>query len=85
MRFLSYNERLKRRGLKSLEERRIRGGDLIPMYKVKNGLEYIDWHTRPRSAPHTSKRAESQNRFRLERETFPAGSCNDFRNLNKTV
>ena len=93
MHFLSYEERLERWDLTTLEERRMRG-DLIQMYKVKNGLENIDWHTGPQPAPHTNTRAESHNCYRLERETFPAGSWNDFRHfvtvrheffLNRTV
>ena len=49
------------------------------MYKVHNELESIYWSTGPRAAPSTNTRAESQNCYRLERESFSARACNDFR------
>ena len=93
MRGLEYEDRLKKWGLTTLEERRKRG-DLIQMYKVHNELESIHWDTGPRSAPRTNTRADHQNCYRLERESFSSRSCNDFRHfvtvrheffLNRTV
>ena len=93
MKGLEYEERLKRWGLTTLEKRR-RRGDLIQMYKVHNELENICWSTGPCTAPHTNTRADSQNKYRLVRESFSARASNDFRHfvtvrheffLNRTV
>lgn len=46
LRGLSYNERMSRMSLTSLEIRRI-CGDLIQLYKVKNNLDLVAWHSPP--------------------------------------
>jgi len=46
-----YKERLSAVGLTTLEERRDRG-DLIQTYKLTKGLEQVDNHCIPKSAPH---------------------------------
>jgi len=82
MRGLDHEERLKMWGLTTLEERRTRG-DLIQMYKVRNGLEDIGWCTGPQYLPPPTDdrpltRDASHNKYRLKREKFSARSCNDF-------
>ena len=50
------------------------------MYKFEKRFENIDWHTGPRSVPQTQTqtRASSNNKYRFEREIFPARNQNDF-------
>ena len=77
MRKLLYLERLKIKGLSTLEERRSRG-DLIQMYKSLNGLEDINWYTGPRFAPATQTRSAGRNGSRLIKEPFPSSALNSF-------
>ena len=77
---LEYEDRLREWNLTSLAERRKRG-DLIQMYKVKNGLERIDWVEGPIWARQTSSRNTSRNCHRLERELYPSKVYNDFRHF----
>ena len=51
------------------------------MYKVHNELESICWSTGPRHAPRTNTRADEHNCYRLERESFTATACNNFRHF----
>ena len=46
IRNLSYSERLSVLGLTTLEERRIRG-DLIQLFKIKNGFNNVNWVRSP--------------------------------------
>jgi len=58
LRGLDYEERMRRMNLTSLEVRRLRG-DLIQLYKVKNNLDAITWHTQPTwSNPRPGKREQ---------------------------
>ena len=77
MRALDYEERLRVWDLTTLKDRRVRG-DIIQIYKIRNGLEDIEWYTGPQYAPHSCTRDESQNRYRLVKEYFPARSRNDY-------
>lgn len=70
---LSYEERLKRWNITSLEDRRIRG-DLIEMYKIVNGIERINWTNglpfrRDRNVLGAAQGTRG-NDLRLEREVF---------------
>jgi hypothetical protein len=70
---LSYEERLKRWNLTSLEDRRIRG-DLIEMYKIVNGIEKINWtNGLPFRADRNvlgAAQGTRGNDLKLEREVF---------------
>ncbi len=76
LRNLTYDKRLEKWGLTTLEERRKRG-DLIQMFKFSNGLELIDWYSGPQVAPVSQTRGSSMNKYRLVRESFPSKICND--------
>lgn len=77
----SYEKRLERIGLTSLEERRKRG-DVIQFFKFQNGLEIIDRNCFPKTAPSRiligPAGATRGNSMKLVRETFAARSRNDF-------
>ena len=73
-----YKERLSAVGLTTLEERRDRG-DLIQTYKLIKGLEQVDNHCIPKSAPHlgTSGPASAlRGKNNLVRESFRAKDNN---------
>ena len=74
---LSYEERLRRWGLTTLEVRRVRG-DLIQMYKVRNGIEEINWYTGPDYALPNQTRATARNDSSLRREIFPSKNRNNY-------
>ena len=63
LRGLSYEVRLERLGLTSLEERRFRG-DLIEVFKIMHGYENIDrsqfFKLRPEHSPHASRQHDLQ-------------------------
>ena len=95
LRELDYEVRLQRWGLTTLEKRRARG-DLIQIYKVRNELQSITWHTNsgPRYAPPSNSRQGTMNVHRMREETFSSKLRNDHGNfvtvrerffLNRTV
>ena len=73
-----YNERLSAVGLTTLEVRRDRG-DLIQAYKLIKGLEQVDNHCIPKSAPHLGTNGPAsalRGRNNLVRESFRAKDNN---------
>ena len=78
---LEYEERLKRWGLTTLKERRVRGC-LIQMYKVHNELETINWYRGPQYSvnPH-EKRLKQGNSISLIKEYMKSAKINDFRHF----
>ena len=74
----SYNERLSAVELTTLEERRFRG-DLIETFKLIKGLEQVDGHCIPKSAPHLETNGPAsvlRGRNNLVRESFRAKDNN---------
>ena len=78
---LSYEERLRRMNLTTLNDRRIRG-DLIEMYKVVNEQEQIEWVNFPKlrsnleiTGPAMGVRGNSR---RIRRESFKSKFRNNF-------
>ena len=54
---LSYEDRLKKLNLTTLEERRTRG-DLIQFFKFHSNINTINWHQEPATACHLSTKRE---------------------------
>ena len=79
LRELSYKDRLKKLGLSTLNQRRVRG-DLIEMFKVLKGMEPISWERNPliRQGIDGPASAVRGNSMRLIRESFKAKIRNDF-------
>ena len=80
LRFLKYEERLKKMGLTTLSERRMRG-DLIEMFKVMRCNSQITWNRGPKltitNNSNTPAGSLRGHKLRLVRETFPARLSND--------
>ena len=67
--YLSYEERLIRRGLKTLEKRRSRG-DLIEAYKIITGKESIQWERFFELAPSKVTRGHRYKLFKKRKGTL---------------
>jgi hypothetical protein len=74
LRHLNYEERLRAFGIEKLESRRNRG-DLIQIFKARNGFESIQWHSDVITRPVTmTTRGNSQ---RMMRQIFRSRVAND--------
>jgi hypothetical protein len=86
---MSYENRLKKVGLTTLETRRIRA-DILEVYKIMNGLEGVlekDFFTRDRGGRrgHRFKLFKKRVRLDIAKYSFANIVCNSWNNLPKYV
>ena len=86
---LSYEERLSRLELPTLEQRRERG-DLLTIYRIMKNMEVLDredllkWETR-NTRGHGRKLRKDNYRRNLKKNSFPHRVVDVWNNLDKTI